>query len=103
MHYIDTLIHVLEGLHEKSPEFFWIVVSGVCVLVTFVLIWASVAEAIKKLRQQQMQGRKSNNRLLLWMRAGGLIALYVALIPVMLVIAVPICLWVEYRLHVKSS
>jgi hypothetical protein len=103
MHSIHTLIHVLEGLHEKSPEFFWIVVSSVCVLMTSVLIWASVVEAIKKLRQQQMQGRKSNNRPLLWMRAGGLIALYLALIPVMLVIAVPVCLWVDYRLHVKSS
>ena len=103
MHYIDTLIHVLEGLHEKSPEFFWIVVSGVCVVMILVLFWAVAAEVMARLGQQQIEGCKANYRLLLWIRAGGLIALYVALTPVILVIAVVVFLWEDYKLHFNSS
>jgi hypothetical protein len=102
MDHIHTLIRVMERLHEKSPEFFWIVVSGVGVVMISLLFWAIVAEAMAKLRRQQIEGQKASCRLFLWMRAGGLIALYVALTPVILVIAVVVFLWEDYKLHVKS-
>jgi hypothetical protein len=93
----------MERLHEKSPEFFWMVVIGVGVVMISVLFWAVVAEIMAKLRKHQMEGPEANHRLSLWMRAGGLIALYVALTPVILVIAVVVFLWEDYKVHFKST
>jgi flagellar biosynthesis/type III secretory pathway M-ring protein FliF/YscJ len=101
--HLDVLSQFLERLHEHSPELFWTVVGIVSGLLILVVLWAIVTEALAKARRQQTEGAKANHRLSLWMKAGGLIALYVALIPVGLAVGIVIFLWEDYKLHFRSS
>jgi hypothetical protein len=96
-HNIDTLIRFMELLHENCPWIFWFLLAVVCGFMTLLVLWAIVAQVIEKLRQQQIQGDDGNHRLSLWIRAGGLIALYVALIPVVLVVLVVVPVWEDIR------
>ena len=65
--------------------------------MTVIVFWAIVAQVIEKLRQEQIQGADGQRRLSLWIRAGGLIALYVALIPVVLVVLVVVLVWEDIK------
>ena len=88
MDHKDLLFRFFERLYENSPWLFWNALGFLCGCMFLLLFWASVAEAIKRSRHQQIQESKANHRLFFWMRVGRLIALYVALIPVVLVILV---------------
>ena len=96
-HHIDTLIRFMEMLHENCPWMFWFVSAAVCGSMTVIVFWAIVAQVIEKLRQEQIQGADGQRRLSLWIRAGGLIALYVALIPVVLVVLVVVLVWEDIK------
>jgi uncharacterized membrane protein len=100
---LDVLTQFLERLHEHSPEFFWAVIGIVSGFLILIVLWAIVTEAVAKARQQQTAGATANSRLSIWMKAGGLIALYVALIPVGVAVGVVLFLWEDYRMHFKSS
>ncbi|SRR6266851_8798478 len=97
MDHKDLLFRMLEGLYENSPWLFWSVLGVLCGLIFLLWVCGVVAEAIARLKRQQLQEPKANHRLLLWMWFGGFILLYVAMFPVMLVIGIVFFLWEDFK------
>jgi RsiW-degrading membrane proteinase PrsW (M82 family) len=94
---IDMLFRFVERLYEQSPWLFWNVLAVLCGLMLLLWVCGVVAEAIARLKRQHFKESKANHRLFIWMRVGGFIVLYVALFPVMLVIAVVFFLWEDFK------